>query len=97
MSPSKGMQDSFCHTFEEFVGDIQLEELCGRIKARFPTSILFVTGDASGNQGDVAFAKRNSTYYTMVQSYLKLSDRQMQINSKNLEFNDSHNLCNTFL
>lgn len=97
MSPSKGMPDSFCHTFEEFVGDIQLEELCKRIKNRFPNSILFVTGDASGNQGDVAFAKRNSTYYTMVQSYLKLSDRQMHINSKNLEFNDSRNLCNTFL
>lgn len=97
MSPSKGMADSFVHTIEEFVGDVQLKDLCTRIKSRFPTSILFVTGDASGRQGDVAFAARHSTYFTMIQGFLKLSDNQMHINTKNLEHNDSRNLCNTLL
>lgn len=97
MSPSKGMQDSFCHTIEEFVGDIQLRDLCARIRSRFPTSILFVTGDASGRQGDVAFQSRHSTYFTMIQSYLRLTDAQMHINTRNLEHNDSRNLCNTLL
>lgn len=97
MSPSKGMKDSFCHTFTEFVGDVQLEDLCQRIRARFPGSILFVTGDASGRQGDVAFQSRHSTYYTMVQKYLSLTDKQMHINTRNLEHNDSRALCNMML
>jgi phage terminase large subunit len=97
MSPSKGMPDSFVDTFYEFTGDVQLEELCRRIKAKFPVSILFVTGDASGRQGDVAFAARHSTYFTMIQKYLKLADKQMHINSRNLEHNDSRQLCNTML
>lgn len=97
MSPSRGMKDSFCHTIFEFVGDVQLEDLCNRIKAKYPGSILFVTGDASGRQGDVAFQSRHSTYYTMVQQYLRLSDRQMHINTKNLEHNDSRALCNMML
>lgn len=97
MSPSIGKPDSFCDTFFEFKGDVQLEDLCKRIKQKFPTSILFVTGDASGRQGDVAFAARHSTYYTLIQGYLGLSDRQMHINTKNLEHNDSRMLCNTAL
>lgn len=97
MSPSKGGQDSFVDTFDEFVGDVQLEDLCRRIKQKYPVSIFFVTGDASGRQGDVAFASRHSTYYTMVQKYLGLSDKQMHINTRNLEHHDSRNLCNTML
>lgn len=97
MSPSKGMKDSFLHVIDEFVGDVQLEELCKRIKAKYGNSIMFVTGDASGRQGDVAFQSRHSTYFTMVQRYLSLADKQMHINNKNLEHNDSRALCNMML
>jgi phage terminase large subunit len=97
MSPSKGMKDSFCHTIYEFVGDVQLEDLCRRIRAKYPSSIFFVTGDASGRAGDVAFEARHSTYYTMIQRYLNLADKQMHINTRNLEHNDSRQICNMML
>lgn len=97
MSPSKGMSDSFLHVIDEFHGDIQLEDLCQKIKVKYPQSIMYVTGDASGNQGDIAFEGRHSTYYTMIKRYLSLNDKQMNINSRNLEHNDSRMLCNMML
>lgn len=97
MSPSRGTKNSFVHFIKEFSGNVQLEELCTRVLATFPNSILYVTGDASGNAGDVAFEQRNATYYKMIQSYLRLSPKQMNIFSKNMEHNDSRNLCNTMM
>lgn len=94
MSPEIGLEHSWLHFIKEFSEDIQLEELCGRIKQYFPNSILFVTGDASGRQGDIAFSKRNESYYTMIKRYLGLTDRMMHINESNLHHNDSRNLCN---
>lgn len=97
MTPSKGTKDSFIHIIQEFSADIQLEDLCKRIKAAFPFSILFVTGDASGNAGDLGFSDRHATYYKMIQAYLRLSDKQMNLIRKNSEHNDSRLLCNTIL
>lgn len=97
MSPIKGDGNSFIHCIKEFVIDGQLHELCERIKATYPISILYVTGDASGNKGDVGFTERHATYYSMIQGHLKLSKAQMNINKKNLEHSDSRNLCNTML
>ncbi len=97
MSPNKGDANSFIHVINEFVGDYQLHELCQRIKATYPISILYVTGDASGNKGDVGFTERHATYYSMIKSHLSLSPSQMNLNSKNLEHSDSRNLCNTML
>lgn len=94
MSPEQGISGSFVHFIKEFSADVQLKELCSRIRTTFPHSILFVTGDASGNAGDVAFSKRNETYYTMIKQYLGLTDKLVHVNSKNLEHNDSRNLCN---
>lgn len=96
-SPTKGRNDSFLHYIKQFKGDMQLGELCTRIKTEFPASIFYVTGDAAGNKGDVGFTGRHSTYYTMIQSYLNLRPAQMNINSRNLEHNDSRLLCNTIL
>lgn len=93
MSPAKGTKDSFVHFINEFVENVQLEELCRRIKTAYPYSILYVTGDASGNQGNVGFTERHATYYKMIQRYLGLSDAQMNVNKRNLEHNDSRNLC----
>ena len=94
MSPIKGGKGAFIHHIKEFCDDIQLSEMCERIKATFPASILFVTGDASGNKGDVAYQSRNSTQYTMIKSLLGISNKQMHINSKNLEHADSRQLMN---
>jgi hypothetical protein len=33
----------------------------------------------------------------MIQGYLGIAEKQMHINTKNLEHNDSRNLCNTLL
>lgn len=96
-SPDIGKKDSFLHYIKQFKGDFQLSELCERIKAAFPASILEVTGDAAGNKGDIGFVGRHSTYYTMIQSYLNLRPKQMKINSHNLEHHDSRLLCNTIL
>lgn len=97
MSPTIGGRNSFVHAIREFKGNIQLQELCARIKAAYPYSILYVTGDASGNRGDVGFDSKNATYYSMIKSYLNLNSRQFYLNKKNLEHHDSRLICNTLL
>lgn len=97
MSPAKGYPESFVHCIDEFAVDVQLNELCRQIKAKYPVSIMYVTGDASGANSNVGFEQRHQTFYKMIQSYLRLSDKQMNINSRNMEHNDSRNLCNTML
>lgn len=96
-SPSQGMPDSFIHFIQEFAGDVQLEGLCRQIKSTYPKSILYVTGDSTGKQGDIGFNDKHANYYKMIQGYLKLSDAQMKINSKNSLHADSRILCNTML
>lgn len=96
-SPNKGLNDSFVHFVKEFTGDMQLRELCERIRATFPSHVFFVTGDASGSKGDLGFDKRHDTYYNMIQGYLSLTDKQMNLLSRNLEHHDSRNLCNSLL
>lgn len=97
MSPQKGTRESFVHFIKEFAVTAQLSELCQQIRATFPNSLLFVTGDAAGNKGDVGFDHRHSTYYQMIKGYLRLNDKQMLLNSRNLEHNDSRLLCNALL
>lgn len=97
MSPAKGVKDSFVHFVKEFVINETLKELCERIRSAFPSSLLYVTGDASGNRGDVGFENKNSTYYNMIKSYLRIHDKFLNLNSKNLEHNDSRLLCNTMM
>lgn len=92
-----GQPLSFIHAIKEFVIDGQLSELCAHIRAYFPNSILFVTGDASGNKGDLGFNERNATYYKMIQGFLNISPRQLNLNSKNMYLNDSRQLVNTVI
>lgn len=100
MSPQKGLQSSFLHVIDEFYGEMNLQQLCQNIKSKYPNSIMFVTGDASGNSGHLALEElgtKNMTFYTLIKRYLGLSDRQLHINTKNLSFHDSRILCNTML
>lgn len=97
MSPHKGKRDSFIHFIKEFAVKGQLSELCAQIKATFGSNILHVTGDASGSHGNVGFDGRNSSYYHMIRAFLNLSEKQMQLNTRNLHHNDSRALINTLL
>lgn len=94
-SPNKGGKNSFLHIIKEFAENVQLSELCNMIKTYYPGSMLFVTGDAAGNRHDVGFEQRNQTYYTIIKRSLGLTEKQLKLNSRNLEHNDSRVLCNT--
>lgn len=91
-SPIQGLPDSFVHGIKEFSGNWKIEEMCQRILATYPSSILYVTGDRSGQNEDIG---RNQTLYQMIQALLGLSDKQMNLNNTNLEHADSRLLCNT--
>lgn len=97
MSPQRGMQHSFIHFIREFTANGQLSELCSHIKTAFPASILYVTGDASGNTGNIGFDKRHATYYHMIQAYLGINRKLLHLNTHNLEHHDSRNLLNMML
>lgn len=97
MSPQKGTRDSFIHVLREFGGRVQLQELCGRIRTTYPHAIFFVTGDSSGKKGDVTYNSEHDSAYSLIQSYLGLTRRQMQPNNYNLRHENSRLLCNTML
>lgn len=91
MSDNMGGIGSFLHGIREFGGKIKIDDLCMQIKTAFPYSTLFVTGDRSGQNQDVG---RNQTLYQMIQQYLSLSNRQMNLNTHNIEHADSRLLSN---
>lgn len=95
MSNHKGAHDSFVHFIQEFTVQGQISELCRQIKARFPFSVLYITGDASGSHGDVGFENKHDTYYSMIRSMLHVAPRQIITNSRNLTHNDNSALINT--
>lgn len=92
MSPQKGGAGCFIHIIKEFTGKMKLDEMCMRIKTAFPASIFYVTGDRSGNNEDLG---RNQSLYKMIGAYLQISDKNMNLNTTNLEHADSRYLCNT--
>jgi phage terminase large subunit len=96
-SPQIGLSNSFTHFIKQFKGDWQLREICQQIRTTFPASRFFVTGDSSGNKGDVGYESRNETHYTMIKKYLRLNDSQMHLSKSNLEHHDSRLLVNTAL
>jgi phage terminase large subunit len=94
MSPNYRHPGSFVHIIKEFAADVQLSELCARIRHTYPHSILYVTGDASGSRGDVGYSTRHSSYYGMIQNYLGVPAQNMRILSSNLPHNHSRYLLN---
>lgn len=97
ISPLMGRPDSFIHAIKEFVGDMQLSELCARIKETYPGAVFFVTGDSSGNKGDVAMEDRNQTYFTSIMRLLNISRKQLKLIRSNLRHSDSRHLVNLVL
>lgn len=94
MSPGFVGPSPFIHCIQEFSGQVQLRDLCLMIQTAFPASILFVTGDSSGNKGDIGYDTRHASAYKMIQSFLHLSEKQMNQNTSNLEHENSRLLCN---
>lgn len=98
MSPNKGQKDSFVYAFKEFGGKKSLEDLCHVIKGTFPNSVIYVTGDSSGNtEGVVGYRSIHDSAYSLIRTYLGLSDIQMQPNKFNLHYENSRILMNLML
>lgn len=94
MSPDKGTSSSFIHCIKEFSGSLKVEEMCQRIKTEYPTSILHITGDRSGQNEDIG---RNQTLYDMIAAYLGVSRKLMDLNTHNLEHADSRIFMNAMM
>lgn len=91
ISPNKGERSSFIHCIDEFSGKYKALELGQQIKAKYPTSILYLGGDRSGQNEDVG---RNQTIYQILGGAMGLSEKQLLLNTHNLEHSDSRLLCN---
>lgn len=92
MSGVKGEPNSFIHFIREFVGAIKVEDMCQQILAAFPASILYVTGDRSGQNEDLG---RNQTLYQIIAGLLNINPKsQLNLNTVNLTHADSRLLCN---
>ncbi|KAB1228460.1 phage terminase large subunit [Chryseobacterium viscerum] len=95
MSPQKGLSNSFIHMIDEMEGNVVLREFCERIKAKYPFSPFFVTGDSSGNkEGEVGYESKHDSAYSMIKKHLGLSDAQMNPNGYNLSHENSRILMN---
>jgi len=91
-SEMKGDSNSFIHFIREFVGAVKVEDMCQQIKAAFPASILYVTGDRSGQNEDLG---RNQTLYQIIAGLLNINPRsQLNLNTANITHADSRLLCN---
>jgi phage terminase large subunit len=94
VSPNKGDRNSFIHCIDEFSGKFKVTELGQQIKAKYPNSIIYLGGDRSGQNEDVG---RNQTIYQILGGAMGLSDRQLLLNTHNLEHADSRLLCNAMI
>lgn len=90
-SPHKGTQDSFIHCIKEFTGKLKIEEMCQQIRTTYPSSILYVTGDRSGQNEDVG---RNQTLYQLIAAHLGVNKKLLDLNNTNLEHADSRIFMN---
>lgn len=97
MSQTRGYRDSFIYFIKEFSGPYTLEDMCRNILYSFPGCTFFVTGDSSGNRGDLGMNDRHATYYKLIQGYLDIGDKQLHLNNYNLPHASSRALINSLL
>lgn len=71
-------------------------ELCSRILIDYPGFYYKVTGDASG-RSRTAITRGNKNYFQVIQTELKISNRQFVLPGKNPSIANSRVLCNRFL
>lgn len=90
-SPNFGEPSSFIHCIRQFSGHLKIEDMAREIRAAFPSSILYITGDRSGQNEDLG---RNQTLYQMLASLLRVPAPNLNLNTANLEHADSRMLLN---
>ncbi len=71
-------------------------ELCDVIKAKYPTAVFSVTGDATGRASN-AMTIGNLNYYKVIKEKLWLADSQIKTPSVNPAVSDSRVLLNSIL
>lgn len=86
----RGDRDTHLAILAEFVGTYSVQELCERIRTRFPNSIFYITGDRSGHNKDTG----RENLYAIIAAYLKVPKRLIQAPQYNLPHADSRVLCN---
>ena len=84
-----------------FIKEFRIEnsdiyELCGRIKAAYPTASFMVTGDATGRNRQ-AISQGNITYYMVIKTLLNLGDMQFKQGSINPSVHNTRVLLNSML
>jgi phage terminase large subunit len=94
LSQSKGNR---CYFIDEFtLKDSDIYQMCDRIKAKYPTAVFLVTGDATGHNRS-ALAKGNINYYTVIKQRLNLGQNQLKVPGTNPSHEDSRVLTNSML
>ena len=71
-------------------------ELCSHIRSAYPSAVMMVTGDASG-QARSALTVGNINYYSVIKQELKLWDGHMKVPTVNPAISDSQVLTNSIL
>jgi len=71
-------------------------ELCGHIKAKYGSSNIIVTGDATG-RATTAMVKDKMNYYRIIKSELELMDEQIQVPKINPPLAENRVLVNAVL
>lgn len=66
---------------EIYVKQADIDELCDRIKAKYPNALFIITGDQTGEQSTAI--KKGLTYYRKIKENLKLTDGQIKLPGKN--------------
>jgi len=64
-----------------FTENTDIDDICDRIKSKYPTALFRVTGDQTG-ENDTAI-KKGLTYYRKIKEILELTDGQVSLPGKN--------------
>lgn len=92
------VDESFVIFDEMKLNNGSTEELCELVKAKYVQWLynIEITGDATGRNREKA-TRGNINQYTVIKEVLELTDRDINVRSKNLELKDSRVLCNSVL
>jgi len=81
----------------EIVNDkTYIENICQRVKDKYPGRYYLISGDASSNKGDVNLAV-HVTAWKQILKYLEVGESQLFLPSKNPPLERSQEICNAML
>lgn len=64
-----------------FVNNLDIDELCNRIRAKYPNALFIITGDQTGETSTAI--KKGLTYYRLIKENLELTEGQIKLPGKN--------------